>query len=206
MSWTIPVPTHSSPEKVMFEDAMRKAASRNVLMFCSSPDEGKFQTKYYPSATQPDKVFRIGAAYDDGGAFRYAGKDVDFIFPGVEVSNTKTSATGSSIATALAAGLAATIIYCFKISALALRAHSQANASNEILPPTFTASAVRKLSERDVMKTAFSNIGRVNEEKFIQIWDQLRPVVRDLEESPKRDDLDYKIQRIMMLCNNLRVL
>lgn len=204
MSWTIPVPSHSSPEKVLFEDAMRRAASRNVLLFCSSPDEGKFQTKYYPSAVQPEKMFRIGAAYDDGGAFRYAGKDVDFIFPGVEVSNTKNATTGSSIATALAAGLAATIIYCFKISALAVRAHSQAR-SNEMLPPTFTASAVHKLYERDVMKTAFSNIGRVNEEKFIQIWDELRPAVRDLEDSSK-SAVHQKVQRIMKLCSNMRVL
>lgn len=209
MSWSIPLPKKPTPAQERFETAVRRACNRNVLMFCSSSDNGHVTNTNinYPSAVQRDRIFRIGAAHDSGLPLSYAGTDVDFIFPGVKVNiNTTSARTGSSVATALAAGLAATIIYCFKISALAVKTHSQAMSYNGISLPTFTESAVRRLSQHDVMKTAFSHIGRVNDEQFIQIWDQLQPAVLGLEDPRNTDDHDSKVLCIMKLCNNLMVL
>jgi hypothetical protein len=204
MSWTIPIPKEPSPEKEMFEAAVRKAANRNdVLMFCSSPDEGHVTSINYPSAVQRDKVFRIGAAHDDGLAFRLVGKDVDFIFPGVGVNVNATSAgTGSSVATALAAGLAATIIYCFKISVLAVKTQNYTMGFNEMTNSSFNESTVRKLSRHTAMKAAFSRLGHVNDASFIQIWDTLQSAVEDLEEHDT-DDPIIKAQFIIKLCSKL---
>lgn len=206
MSWTIPVPAEH-PAKDLFEAAVREASERKVLMFCSSTDGGQFKTKDYPSAVQREKIFRIGAAHDHGMASESTGHDVDFIFPGVKVNINATSpTTGSSVATALAAGLAATIIYCFKISALAVKTQIQNMSFNKISQPGFTESALVKLWQHETMKTALGNIGWVNKEKFIQIWDKFQPVVEGLEDPEKTDDHDHKVRCIMDLCNQLVVL
>lgn len=204
MSWTIPVPKEPGPAQNRFEAAVRKACSRNVLMFCSSSDDGHITNINYPSAVQRDKVFRIGAAHDHGLAYKYVGKDVDFILPGVNVNVSATSAaTGSSVATALAAGLAATIIYCCKISALAVKTQTQTMSHDQILRQTFTESAVLKLSHHEDMKAAFGMIGQVNDARFIQIWDTLQPVVQKLEDISNTDDHITKVGLVMNLCNKL---
>lgn len=206
MSWTIPIPKEPHPAQQRFEAAVRKACSRNVLMFCSSADEGHITNVTYPSAVHRDRIFRIGAAHDDGLAFRLVGKDVDFILPGVEVNvNSVKVATGSSVATALAAGLAATIIYCCKISALAVKTQTQTVSHDQILRQTFTESAVQKLSQHEDMKAAFGLIGQVNDQRFIQIWDTLQPLVNKLEDNSPTNDHITKIGHIMNLCNKLMV-
>lgn len=206
MSWTIPVP-EEHPAKGLFEKAVREAGRRNVLMFCSSPDGGAFKTKDYPSAAQREKVFMIGAAHDHGLASDYTGHDVDFIFPGVEVNiNAISPTTGSSVATALAAGLAATIIYCFKLSALAVKMQIQNMSFNKISQPGFTESALVKIWEHETMKIALGNIGWVNKEGFIQIWDKFQPAVDKLEAPDRTDDHDHKVRVVMDLCNKLVVL
>lgn len=204
MSWTIPILKDPTPAQERFEAAVRLASSRNILMFCSSPDDGNFDIRDYPSAVQRDKIFRIGAAHDHGKGFEYTDPDVDFIFPGVQVNTNATSqATGSSIATALAAGLAATIIYCFKISALTVKAQSQTVGYDEVSRRDFTHSRVRELSQHLVMKGAFGRIGRVNDSRFIQIWDKLQPVVNDLENPEYADDHNIKAGFIKKLCTQL---
>ena len=204
MSWTIPVPSEPSPAQKLFEKAVRDAAERNVLMFCSSPDEGNFNNLDYPSSVQRDKIFRIGAAHDYGTASMFVDKDVDFIFPGVQVNTSATSvATGSSIGTALAAGLAATIIYCFKISALAVKTQTQTVSDTENSRRMNRETDLRKVSQQHAtMKAAFSRIGRVNDAKFIQIWDELDPLVLQFDR-PDNADRDVKVDMIMDLCKKL---
>lgn len=207
MSWTIPVLQDPTPEQKDFEAAVREASNRNVLMFCSSPDEGNFHYLDYPSAAQRDKVFRIGAAHDHGQPSKYADKDVDFIFPGVQVNVSGTgtgAASGSSIATALAAGLAAAVIYCHKICALALKAQAQAVMSpDETSRGKFSETAVLRLSQHAVMKGAFGRIGWVNDTKFIQIWDELQPVVLALEDASNVRNDSVKVGIIRDLCAKL---
>lgn len=203
MSWTIPVPKEH-PAKHRFEEAVRKASERNVLMFCSSGDEGHFTSNDYPSAVQRDKIFRIGAANDDGLAHRSVGTDVDFLFPGVKVNvNATKTATGSSVATALAAGLAATIIYCFKMSALAVKTQTQTMGYSEGYGTKFTEGDVNRISKYAEMRAAFEKIGRVNTERFIQVWDELEPAASKLENY--KNDYDSQLRCIVQLCTTLMV-
>lgn len=212
MSWTIPIPRQHSAASQRFEAAVRKACSRKVIMLGSSPDEGQFTDNVYPTAVERKKMFRIGAAHDDGTAFSYAGKDVDFIFPGVNVNvNTTTSVTGpsgilreitgSSVATALAAGLAATIIYCFKVSALAVKTRAQLSSYRNVYGLEFTEAEVTKIAKDEEMKAAFGRIGEINEGKFIQVWETFDQAAQDLEDLSKSDD--DKVRCIMKLCRKL---
>jgi hypothetical protein len=73
-------------------------------------------------------MFRIGAATVDGLAHPRVSDDVDYILPGHNVlphsndlvgnDGPVTPMTGSSVATALAAGLAALIIHCVRLGAI----------------------------------------------------------------------------------------
>lgn len=200
MSWTIPIPEEQDPDRRLFVDAVQKACKQNVLMFCSSSDGGGFENvEDYPSAAKRDQMFRIGAAHDHGSAFEYTDKGVDYIFPGVQVNTNATSpATGSSVATALAAGLAATIIYCFKINVLAIKTRNQTMSQIE----SSRLQDLNHVSRYTGMKAAFKRLGTVST-KFIQIWEVLSPVVDKLESLQDDGNPDIKVQAIMDLCTKL---
>lgn len=205
MSWTIPIPEENDPGRKLFVDAVHKACKQNVLMFCSSSDGGGFENiEDYPSAAKRDQMFRIGAAHDHGSAFEHTDKGVDFIFPGVQVNTNATSpATGSSIATALAAGLAATIIYCFKISVLAVKTRTQTMSQIESSRLQVKEGRLNNVSRYTGMKTAFKRLGTVNAPKFIQIWEVLSPVVDKLENLQDDGNPNIKVEAIKDLCTKL---
>lgn len=205
MSWTIPIPEEQDPDRKLFVDAVQKACKQNVLMFCSSSDGGGFENvEDYPSAAKRDQMFRIGAAHDHGSAFEHTDKGVDYIFPGVQVNTNATSpATGSSVATALAAGLAATIIYCFKISVLAVKTRTQTMSEVESSRLRDKEVSLNKISQYTGMKAAFKNLGTVNPLKFIQIWEVLSPVMDKLENLQDDGNPNIKVEAIKDLCTKL---
>ncbi|CEI63692.1 hypothetical protein FVEN_g6813 [Fusarium venenatum] len=85
MSWTIPIPEAGTDNQKRIDKVIKLACSKDVLMFCSSPDQ-RTQTKHYPSHYNRSKIFLIGADDDSGTAFNHSGLDNDFIFPGVNVN------------------------------------------------------------------------------------------------------------------------
>ncbi|KAF3492422.1 uncharacterized protein GIQ15_01939 [Arthroderma uncinatum] len=217
MSWTIPEPPEGSEEKKLLDAVLERACSQKVLMFCSSSDQIS-ATKHYPSAYKRKRFFLIGAAHDDGTAFGHAGKDNDFIFPGVNVNTTagsslpvyladKTSSTkestGSSIATALAAGLAALITYCFKASALAIVTTRVQQGKDYVAGPELLVKPadVDRIIDHDILKTAFTRIGKLENGQFIQVWDRFGPASRVLE--AETNTYGDKLTCIMNLCSNL---
>ncbi|KAF5676119.1 intracellular serine protease [Fusarium heterosporum] len=216
MSWTIPVPAEGSDEKRLLDSVLERACKQKVLMFCSSSDQIS-DTDHYPSSFRRHRFFLIGAAHDDGSAYGHAGKNNDFIFPGVNVDTSsgrslhlyladKTAAseesTGSSIATALAAGLAAMITYCFKASALAtVIARMQQGRDYMIRPELVKQTDVDRIAEHDVLKGAFNRIGKLENGQFIQVWDRFQPATEYLKDDLKSDE--DKLEFIMNLCSNL---
>lgn len=130
MSWTITPPSNETVSEKQdmkeLEQAISDALTANILMFCSASDEGANQTATYPSKAQPGNIFKIGGADANGGLYDRVGdiSVVDFILPGQLVASedltdsalSKQYWSGSSVATALAAGLAALILYCARRS------------------------------------------------------------------------------------------
>jgi hypothetical protein len=174
---------------------LQKAVDAGVLMFCSAPDTGKFTELDYPSGPWRNSFFRIGAARADGTVFGWTPEDggITYVLPGVDVireqeaHSTQTlpkpmvefHETGSSVATALAAGLAAMIIYCVKASILAVKTASQGSNSSplEILPH----NAAELIAHPNEMKRAFAKLGKVTPNKFVQVWDELDKISDQLE-------------------------
>lgn len=178
MSWTLSADQQSQDAKDL-DAAIRKANEAKILMFCSSSDGGQFNDVTYPSVVNRHWFFRVGAADSAGNPFSWAGPvdKLDYILPGVDVvkrlpgqaraaagtrvrqklDEMKTE-TGSSVATALAAGLAALLLTCAKMAAIHYTSGSDA--------------AVRAMQEHDNMKTALDKLG-LTSSRFLQVWDEL---------------------------------
>lgn len=183
---------------VTVEGVLEKAVKKNTLMFCSSPDEGKFTKHDYPSGPWPEKFFRIGAARADGTVFNWTNEaGTTFVLPGVDVVKEQMKSdrvskvqyeTGSSVATALAAGLAAMIIYCIKASILAVKTANQ--SKGPVAGVAIVEDAAKKIVKHDAMKQAFSNLGTPTKNGFIQVWEGLDEMTRLLEKSrdPSNED------------------
>ncbi|KAI1099978.1 hypothetical protein F4804DRAFT_336702 [Jackrogersella minutella] len=204
MSWTLPMTDDKSHSKDQLHTVLQKAVSKNVLMFCSAPDGGKFDEPDYPSGPWRDRFFRIGAAHADGSVFKWTQEDgITYVLPGVEVikdqvgrsGSFETSLvkgvsarvvdfkyeTGSSVATALAAGLAAMIIYCVKASILTVKTANQNKGS--VVGIAIQDNGANLIADPDAMKRAFASLGTVTRNHFIQVWEELDKVSEMLETS-----------------------
>ena len=138
MSWTIKKIENAQTEQDntaeirRLEKAMGTARENGALLFCSAPDEGNISdlSEYCPvgCANLSNQIFKIGAATSFNKEADRTGKvsQLDFILPGHEVKAKgddkitvdNSLKSGSSVATALAAGLAAMVIQCVRLGAI----------------------------------------------------------------------------------------
>ena len=112
MPWSIEATAdENSDELKNLKLALFAAATNNIILFCAISDKGEATAdNLYPGCVP--MVLRIGAATSTGEVPAIVlSRKVQFIFPG-EVSGEKNSADGSSVATALAAGVAAMLLHC----------------------------------------------------------------------------------------------
>lgn len=131
MSWTITPSSNEDEterkERKELEQAIMDAAAAEILMFCSASDEGAKQNDTLPSKAMSGSIFKIGGADVNGNLYERVGDiaAVDYTLPGhlvasevpPDVTRSKVQySSGSSVATALAAGLAALILYCARES------------------------------------------------------------------------------------------
>lgn len=199
----------------LVHEILKVAVRQKVLMFCSSPDEGKFTELDYPSGPWRDHFFRIGAARADGTVFEWTPDDgISFVLPGVDVvkeqagrTSSETQSlgvtsrvadfkyeTGSSVATALAAGLAAMIIYCVKASIMAIRiAYAKPES---VIGIAITNDHLARISKHDAMKQAFSTLGKVTPNRFIQVWEKLDAISSVLEAARSREPTEEEQRKL----------
>jgi hypothetical protein len=150
MSWTI----KRTQQNTMDIDGLRKvlleAQTKGIILFCSLSDEGAGGNGY---PADYDIATRIGAATAAGKEWSWVeGHDAHFLFPGegVEIDvRTREIASGSSIATALAAGLAALILHCVDIAEPDQR---------------------RNLQQQHVMKKAFQSLCKTGN-NYLKVWE-----------------------------------
>ena len=130
MSWSIPRTETNESHIAELEAQISAAHKENILMFCAATDEGLdvSHDRQFPAACK-DKVFCIGGAEDSGRTDSSVGEQpVHFTAPGKAAvglmqnrpsraaENNAVSVMGSSVATALTAGLSALVLYCVGIS------------------------------------------------------------------------------------------
>ena len=160
MSWTINQTDRNKDDIERLTAAIKVAVSRRILLFCSVSDQGVKSDGLFPANCDRGNIFQIGAATVSGKTWDWVGaNDVDFIFPGtglrVDTRNPQERSlkpiSGSSLATALASGLAALILYCVGLN----------NPQELELVRTYTT-----------MKQAFHTISKDGDKsKYIPVWD-----------------------------------
>lgn len=120
MSWTIESNSTEGQEIKRLKDAISSAENKNILMFCSADDKGAISSdQCYPNAWK--KSLLIGAANETGSMCDWVpahqGSEM-FIFPGLNIPFSPwidapdNFESGSSVATAIAAGLAGVLLFC----------------------------------------------------------------------------------------------
>jgi hypothetical protein len=144
MSWTI----ESLPNErdtIEFKKAIEDANAKGIIMLCAFSDQGNVaSTNCFPGAWQAPMI--IGAATSYGSACTWVNKEsVNFLFPGDQIiidripkDNAKPE-SGSSMATGLAAGLAAFLLY---IAQLVDRRHFQELRQPDKMRAAFTGMCV----------------------------------------------------------------
>jgi Subtilase family len=193
MSWTVERTDMNAKVIAEFEKAIELAAKEGILMFCAATDQGAYKDRSYPAASSTKKLFKIGAAEASGTALKWLGEQraVDFIFPGHQVVKERpgdvpvdkyTSLTGSSVATALATGLAAVILYCVQVGAQPVRARHRG----------VTMDDFRALKKHSRMRDAFLEIGTTDEseKKYIAVWERFKEAVKKAESEPRDKWID----------------
>ncbi|KAL6790254.1 hypothetical protein GGI42DRAFT_218651 [Trichoderma sp. SZMC 28013] len=163
-----------SPEEVAMDalqKAIEKAKARNILMFCSAADDIQLLGREsLPFSAASDCILRIGAALPKGQRDPTSEdfNTISYFFPGNQVAEARNPRSskpveyhdGSSVSTALAAGLASLIIYCTNVVK---------TYYDDSRP--FTDWAL-KLRNHKNMRTAFDNINSpdYDDKKFLPVW------------------------------------
>ncbi|KAI0467994.1 peptidase S8/S53 domain-containing protein [Xylaria cf. heliscus] len=182
MSWTIGQDEDSIQSGL--QKAIDRAFENNILMFASSGDGGHFMDDSWPVSLKRDAFFRIGAAKADGKPSDWAGPLdlLDYTFPGVDVIKAHyrslqksgseyhdkleqiATETGSSVATALAAGTAAMVLTCVRIAAIDSLEKKRG----------VTRHVLNKMQKRNNMAVALERLGvKLGDNKFIEVWQTL---------------------------------
>jgi len=116
MSWTIES-SSTAPDIEDFRKAIKDAAAKNIILLCAFSDQGNVSsTSCFPGAF--DETMTIGAATSLGHPCTWVDKSqVDLLFPGEHIiveqkpGPSSRAESGSSLATALAAGMVALLLH-----------------------------------------------------------------------------------------------
>lgn len=177
-------------KKEAFDNAIHTALNKKgLLVFCAACDQGKSPDLTYPHASNRNS-FRIGAAKATGVVTGSVGdtNELSYVFPGHEVVIDRDiydkefqkleGHSGSSVANALAVGLAALIIECVRLGIFYTDETKQLNPTVAILRNDLT-----KIRERAQMEFALSSIGtsRNTDNKYIEVWNTFGDVAETLK-------------------------
>jgi len=201
MSWSVSVP-NKGDERDRFDAAIRRAIADGIVMFCAASDQGTTGDKTYPYASNPGAILRIGAATDTGLPTDYVGdpKELNFTFPGHEVllkddtpdKHLGEVQTGSSVATALAAALAAVVLECARLGHL--RTTRMPREDRERMSFPITADDVTRLDAAAV-QDAFVKMSK-SRTSYIWVWETFTP---EINEKIKDGTNDEKLEVVANL-------
>lgn len=216
MSWTIERTKSNKTDIDELSSAVEDAAKAGILMFCAANDQGIARDHSFPAACASTKhIFKIGAAEAAGTVWKWVGdpSDVDFIFPGHNVVKERPNdapiekcktLTGSSVATAIAAGLAALVLYCVQLGALntedlnqQLNMLQQGRRGSVVTMEDFQA-----MKGHERMKEAFLGIGtsETSGNKYVEVWHVFESAAKKAAATEK----DRKIEIVTEVAERLK--
>lgn len=201
-----PGDTKEARDIQQLREAVQFAAAQKVLMFCSASDHIEANSmEMLPFSQAPDHIFRIGAALEHGeqDATTEDKSRIRYYFPGNRVAGLWNERLpkpveyhdGSSVATALAAGLASLIIHCTEV----VKSCQDAGKSSHD-----KFSGYRDmLKTREYMKRAFDNIrsDQWTDTKYIPVWKLFGDATEGLTKGSNiQDKLEALEDLVTQLC------
>lgn len=190
---------------VSLDSAIQAAANDNILMFCAVQDGAHYEAdEIYPSQSDTTKLMTVGSADETGERSAFVKKDsANYLFPG-EISLPSIldeKDQGSSVATAVAAGMAAMILWCAEYHSLWTK--QSATMTSKAIPqasdyrdPEFAgapashpckASRRRTAAEwdfrRDRRMINLFNELKPTDDRFVDITNIINEVLRETDES-----------------------
>ncbi|KAL7785167.1 hypothetical protein V8C37DRAFT_420236 [Trichoderma ceciliae] len=129
MSWTIKriKSGHGKNQKAIdsLELAIQKAAHKNIIIVCAVQDSAHYgNDDIFPQKSDTKKLMIVGSADENGDRSKFVNeKSFDYLFPGEVFVPEILAATdvGSSVATAIAAGMAAMVLWCTRYYAIVMK-------------------------------------------------------------------------------------
>ena len=182
MSWSIEV-NDGDPDGRDLDKAVKAAAEKGILMFCSARDRG-FNIQHTYPAKSTNNIFKIGAADDFGDTDKRVGDKslIDFTFPGSTEDLEGIRSFGSSVATAYASGLAALILYCVQVRLFLKRTDEEKQKVRE----QFEALKKHDKMDRTFKYTIGVADAGANGNKFVQVWDMFGDVRSKKDKYPDK--------------------
>ncbi|KAF3063842.1 Major intracellular serine protease [Daldinia childiae] len=181
MSWSVKKPDENTAEKNALDQALENAKDKGILLFCSSGDRGDLETETYPGAYSGGTIFRIGAATATGKGREGTPElsRINYLLPGFEIPERKPKGvkadlyTGSSVSTALAAGLAALVRHCIRLGVIWTKTASVEERDRyRVKIDEKKLDSMRTPGEAfKCMNYAFQQFGlNENNHKYIEVW------------------------------------
>ncbi|KAG8677738.1 hypothetical protein FPOAC1_003766 [Fusarium poae] len=118
MSWSILKSAQNEEDVASLEEQIKEAAKNNIIMYCAATDNNDYgeNDKVFPHCTDTNAIRIVGSGTEAGKPSEFVNeKQVHYLFPGEGIKQLGDQ-SGSSAATALAAGLAALLLWCFQNS------------------------------------------------------------------------------------------
>jgi hypothetical protein len=198
MAWSIDYESSKGGDITELSSALLAAHSAGILMFCSCIDRGAaLQDESFPGRS--GYPFRIGAASASGEKLPcVAGPKSEYLLPGENVkpeepdawSHDRSGPIGSSIATALATGLAGALLYCDRL--LDCRGKFEIIVKDKSDTTSNKTVVVDHLRDKAIMKTVLDRMSwELSGSKYIEVRNTLQkylPNPKDVIWNRERDD------------------
>jgi hypothetical protein len=214
MSWTIKKirSGHGENEKDIeaLDRIIQKAANDDILMVCAVQDSGHYGTGHYgnndifPSKSDTKKLMIVGSADENGDKSKLVGPDTfDYLFPG-EISipgMLGEKDKGSSVAAAIAAGMAAMILWCAEYHSVATKTlndlkaqetQSQEPPRDAIVQPVVTNILETPIKDertapawdfrRDKRLQELFNALKPANDRFVDVTNLIKQAVKDIDD------------------------
>ncbi|KAI0112578.1 peptidase S8/S53 domain-containing protein [Nemania sp. FL0031] len=177
MSWSFSEYNNASSEVNNFREAITRAHQKDIILFASMKDQAPLREDFRDYPIGLTETIGIGSATRYGEPAAYNTKGIaQFYLPGegIQLPNPDpsnngelTEVTGSSTATAFAAGLAGLILYCMKLVRIPLK-DSEVDIAEKRIQHAHTTGGMTHI---------FQRMCRGND--FLEVWEvfpeELRP-------------------------------
>jgi hypothetical protein len=206
-----------SPEELAIkplQEAIDKAVEKNIIMFCSAADDIQLVGRdTLPFSGAPNHIIRIGSATPQSQRDPASGdaKSISYFLPGNQVAEAQRPHStkplvyhnGSSVSTALGAGLASLIMYCNNY--MGSYYDFTPKGRDQLRSRDFQIWS-QSLRKHGNMLKAFNNIGTFTEHedpKIVPVWGLFREKTQSLNTAKGEDKIAELEGLVRHLCHGI---